>query len=291
MWWYRSRPGEIRDHRRVERDVALLELLEQRVPLLAARLHERPLPRHLAEAILLVVVVHVDGPRLDGVVLVHRLEQAVEVRDGAESEPRRLVGVHLRDAGLLRGAPCVPRPSFFASSSSAAMMSGRSAPSLRPSRAVLREPTHPLARLLRRRGPGLGPIRCRAAGTRPVARRGDLVLRAARFLLDRVVEARERNAAHRRDAVSEPELVVVLGFRRLLLACPGGRAGRRGRAARTCPSPSISRVASLRAAASMSIGTPGYPTLAMLVMRLFSMTMSTGPRGGRRCRRSASRRG
>jgi sugar/nucleoside kinase (ribokinase family) len=61
------------------------------------RLNQRPLSRNLAEPILLVVVIHVDGPRLNRVVLVHTLEQSIKVRHGFETEPRRLVGVHLAD--------------------------------------------------------------------------------------------------------------------------------------------------------------------------------------------------
>ena len=72
--------GAVNAECRVERDVAFLQILEELIPLLAVWLDEIPLPSHLAKAILLVVVVHVDRIRLDRVRLVHRLEQTVEVR-------------------------------------------------------------------------------------------------------------------------------------------------------------------------------------------------------------------
>src|SRR3982750_41415 len=79
--------------------------------------------------------------------------------------------------------------------------------------AVGLEPAHPGARLIRRGHGALPP-----SGTRPlvddISGRGDLVLRAPLLLVHGVGEAREGNAAHRRYAVREPELVVVLGLRR-----------------------------------------------------------------------------
>jgi hypothetical protein len=94
--------GQIRGHRRIERDVALLEALEQLIPLLAVRRDEIPLARDLTEPVFLVVVIHVDGPRLDVVPIVHRFEDAVEVRHRLQAEPRRVVGVHLGDTRLLQ---------------------------------------------------------------------------------------------------------------------------------------------------------------------------------------------
>src|SRR5436305_14661598 len=77
------------------------------------------------------------------------------------------------------------------------------------------DPSHPGARLVRRRHETLSPTR-----TRPlihhITRRGDLVLRTPLLLVYRVCEAREGHAADCRYAVREPELVVVLGLGRLL---------------------------------------------------------------------------
>ena len=66
---------------------AIDPLLDQRVPrLAAARMDLVPQPRHLAEAVLLVVVVLGHRIGLDAVVLQQRLEQAVVVRQRAEAE-------------------------------------------------------------------------------------------------------------------------------------------------------------------------------------------------------------
>ena len=59
-----------------------------------------PQARDLAEAVLLVVVILVDGPILHVVVFEERFEQPVEVRLGPEPEPRGVDEVHPRDAVL-----------------------------------------------------------------------------------------------------------------------------------------------------------------------------------------------
>ena len=85
----------------VEYDVVRQQFLEHRVPLVAAlRVDQVPLGRDLAEAVLLVGVVHVGRPGLDVVVVVQRFEEPVEVRDGAEAEACGVDGVHLRDPEL-----------------------------------------------------------------------------------------------------------------------------------------------------------------------------------------------
>src|ERR1051326_6982116 len=58
-------PCGIDAERRIEGDVPLLEILQELLPLLAVRRDEVPLPRDLAKAILLVVVVLSDGIGLD----------------------------------------------------------------------------------------------------------------------------------------------------------------------------------------------------------------------------------
>ena len=57
-----------------------------------------------------------------------------------------------------------------------------------------------------------------------------------------------------------------------------GRAGRRSRAGRTCPC--LDLLVPLAGRPWSRMGTPGEPTLRISAMRLFSTTMSTGPRGG-----------
>ena len=170
--------GRVDRQRRIE-DGAELEVLgEVRLPLGAARLVNLvPEPRDLAEAPLLVVGVHVDRPRLHDVVLQQRFEVAVEVRDGAEAEPRGLDRVHLRDAALLqmRGR----------SEAELLRLVEQRRHDLRPLGAELQavdavggRPAHPLARLLGRVDGALVP-----AAARPLvvedARRDDLVLLAA----------------------------------------------------------------------------------------------------------------
>ena len=77
-------------------------LLDQRVPrLAAARVNLVVEARHLAEAVLLVVVVLVHRVRLNRVVLEQRFEQAVVMRQRAEAEPRRIARVHAHHAHLI----------------------------------------------------------------------------------------------------------------------------------------------------------------------------------------------
>ena len=157
------------------------------------------------------------------------------------------------------------------------MISGRSAPSFRPSTPLAcAQRTHSCA-FSGVLGVPLPQPDARALVVED-ARRDDLVARAALLLLHRERVVGERHAAHRRHAVGEPQLVRVL------------RVGVLGRAAgvhvqvdeaghaRTCRSRrSRSRPSGSRFGRS---GSPGVPALRIAVMRLPSTTMSTGPRGG-----------
>src|SRR4051812_40034703 len=77
------------------------------------------------------------------------------------------------------------------------------------------DPVHPLARF---GGGGHRAASPTGAGALvdEVAWRGDLILRAALLLSDRIRKGGEGNAAHAGDAVRQPELVEVLALRRLL---------------------------------------------------------------------------
>ena len=95
-------PGEIGRHGGVERDVAIPQVFEKRVPLCAMRCDQTPLSGHLAKARLLVLQIGVRRPRLYLRVVVHRFEDAVEMRHRFEAQFRGHVGVHLRDTLLLQ---------------------------------------------------------------------------------------------------------------------------------------------------------------------------------------------
>ena len=86
---------------RIQREAELLEFSQQCIPFFRALTgNQIPLPRNLAETMLLVVVVHVDRPWLNVVVLVHRLEQAVVMRQSSEPQPCRILRIHLCNAHL-----------------------------------------------------------------------------------------------------------------------------------------------------------------------------------------------
>ncbi len=96
-------PRRINRQRRVEHRAQREMLLQVRLPLRPARLvNFVPQPRHLPEAVLLVVVEEVHRPRLYHRIFQQRFEMPVEVRHRAQPGARGLDGVHLRDAGLLQ---------------------------------------------------------------------------------------------------------------------------------------------------------------------------------------------
>ena len=203
-------------HRRIEGDLVRQQLVEQVVPFLAAaRVDLVPQPRHLGEAVRLVVVVVVGRIRLDAVVGQQRVEQAVEVLGAVQAEAGGVTQVHPRQPGLgeVRRRPELQlarpgdqRPHHL----------GILGEQLEPVGALGRDPGDPLARLLGRRDRPAEPA---VAGARPGVDddpgRGDLVAGAAGALAQRPVEGAGRHAADRRDAVRQPQLVDVLRVRRL----------------------------------------------------------------------------
>ena len=73
----------INRHRRIDREAQIDELVDEPVPALApARMDLIPETGHLAEAVLLVVLILADGPILDVVVFEEGFEKPVEVRLG-----------------------------------------------------------------------------------------------------------------------------------------------------------------------------------------------------------------
>ena len=157
--------GRVRGHRRIEDRAELDVLREVRLPLGAAGLVDLvPEPRHLAEAELLVVVVHLRGPRLDLVVLEQRFEVSVEMRDRAEPELRGGERVHLRDAALLEmrdGSQAELLPLVEQRRHDRRRVGDE----LHAVDAVRRAPAHPRACFLRRVDRTVGPGRGRDAGS------------------------------------------------------------------------------------------------------------------------------
>ena len=203
--------GRVRGHRRIEDGAELQVLLQVRGPLRAARgVDLVPEPRDLAEAPLLVVVVHVGRPGLHDVVAHQGLEVPVEVRDRLQTHARGLDGVELCHARLTKvghraEAQRPPRRDEFLGDVGAR---GEQLDAVHP---VLHRPLHPRPRLL---GPVDGALIPAAAGRLVVKHPGrdDLVARAAIPLAHRHGVRRERDAAHGGHAVGHPQLVDVLGF-------------------------------------------------------------------------------
>ena len=204
-------------HRGIEGDVEGEHLLEEGVPLGAAALVDQvPLPRDLAEAVLLVVVVHLRRPWLDVVVLVQRLEQAVEVRDRAESEAGRVERVHLRDAHLAEvGRAAEAELGGLVQQRLHDLRAERV--ELEPVAARLLHVPHPVPRVLRGVDDAAAPTLAARAGEGidPHAGGHDLVRRAPRLLLHGPVVGAEGDAAPGRDPVRHPQLVRVLRLGRL----------------------------------------------------------------------------
>ncbi len=197
--------------RRIEDGPELEVLLEVGLPLGAAGLVDLvPEPGDLTETPLLVAGVHVDGPGLDDEILEQRFEVTVEMRHGVEAEPRGLDRVHLRDAALLqvRGGP---EPDFLRLIQQSRHDVRTLGSELQSVDAIGGGPLDVLARHLRRGDRALVP-----AGTRPLevhdAGSDDLVARGALLLLDREGVRAHRHAAHRGDAVRQPQLVGVFGL-------------------------------------------------------------------------------
>ena len=200
-------------------NLAIHPFLDERVPLLAAaRVNLVVQPRHLAEAMLLVVVVLVHRERLDGVILQQRLEQAVVVGQRAEAEARGVAGVHSRDAHLIevRRRAEVELLRLVEQRRHDLRIVGAE---LQAVDALLRGKADPLARRLRRLR--LRPIPALAAERaviREDPRRDDLVLRRQLALVQVPVHRSARHAADGRDAVRHPQLVDVFGIARLAAA-------------------------------------------------------------------------
>ena len=203
--------GRVRGHRRIEDGAELQVLLQVRGPLGAARRVDLvPEPRDLAEAPLLVVVVHVGRPGLHDVVAHQGLEVPVEVRDRLQTHARGLDGVELCHTRLTKvghraeaqGPAC--REEFLGNLGAR----GEQLDAVHP---VLHRPCHPRPRLLGRVHGALIPA---AAGGLVVEHPGrdDLVARAAIPLAHRHRMRGERHAAHGGHAVGHPQLVDVLGL-------------------------------------------------------------------------------
>ncbi len=197
--------GRVDRQRRVERGTQLLVLCQVRFPLRAARRVDLvPEPSHLAEAPLLVVVVHVHRPRLDDVVSEQGFEVAVEVSDRAEAETRRVDGVHLPHAVL--------REMGGGTQAKLVRLVEQGGHDGRPVRAEL-QAVELVGVLPNPRAGGFG----RAGVTRTLViedpRCDDLVLLTARLLAHGERLRRQRHAAHGGHPVREPQLVGVLDLR------------------------------------------------------------------------------
>ncbi len=146
--------------------------------------------------------------------------------------------------------------------------------------ALGRRPAHPGPRLLRRRDVAAAPaVAERHVGEQP--RRHDRVVAAALPVGERHVVRTEieRDAAHRGDAVGEPQPVAVGRVRRLvriaIVAVSVDEAGQDVHAGRVDLA-----VGAARRRGPPRSGNPGVPAPLTLSIRLPAMTMSTGPRGG-----------
>ena len=213
--------GFVDGHRRVEPEAQLQELIDQLLPLLASGLCGlEPEAPHVAEAVLLVVVVVVEWPGLDGVVGEHGLEEPVvvchhvqpharrvdrghachahlvEVGDGLQVEPVRLVDEGGHDLGVVRAQ--------------LQAVDGLAFDFLRCG------PLHPLARGFRGVDRASAPALA-AAGPhiRVHVGRDDGVVGRHRLLAQLPLEPPMGHAARRGDPVSQPELVDVLALRGL----------------------------------------------------------------------------
>ena len=147
--------------------------------------------------------------------------------------------------------------------------------------ALRRRPAHEGARLLGRVDRAAAPdVAEHDIGEQPrrddACCRGCAAGRDSDMLSGPVIEA---DAAHRGDAVREPEPVAVGGVRRLvriaIMAVDVDEAGQHVHAGRVDLAVGVAR-----ARGSARSGRPGVPAPAMLSIRLPAMTMSTGPRGG-----------
>lgn len=77
------------------------KVLDQLIPAITTLWVDHvPLSCYLCEPILLVVVVHVIRPRLNVVIVIHGLEQPVEMCDRAKPHVDRLCGIRFSDHKL-----------------------------------------------------------------------------------------------------------------------------------------------------------------------------------------------
>ena len=203
--------GEIGDHRRIEHGLVLQKFIQERVPLLAAaRVDLIPQARHLPEAVLLVVVIELERPRLNGTVLEQRFEDAVIMRHRAQAQADGIAGIHAAHAHLIQVCHG-PQAQLLRFAQQRFHDLGIHGAQLETVDAFTVGPAHPFAggfgRSHRRIGPSL-------AGERPVIgenpRRGDLVPRAALAFAQRPIHVACRHAAHGGNAVAHPELMGIL---------------------------------------------------------------------------------
>ncbi len=192
------------------------KLLQQRVPFLRSGSgNELPLPCDLAETMLLVVVVHVDGPRLHVVGFVHGLEQAIVVGDRVQADASGIDCVHLRDTHLVqvcRRAHAV----LLRFVNQRAHDFGTMRAEFQSVCAFSLCVAHPLAGFRRCQNltvfvflPGAHTL----IGIDPGCH--NLVTRTALFFCNGKLKTAARDAANCRDAMPHPQLVAVLRARRL----------------------------------------------------------------------------
>ena len=165
-----------------------------------------------AKAHLFVVEIIIGRRVLGAAVLEQRFEMAIEMRDGAKPGGGGIAGVEFGDIGL-RQMRDGAEPELFGLVDGGAVDFGGFIAAIEEFDAVdagFRRPAHPFARLFR----GLYAA-ARPAGAEGLidieARRADLAGRAAAFVVERMggIAAEERHAAHRGDAMRQPQAIGI----------------------------------------------------------------------------------
>ena len=213
--------GLVDGHRRVEPEAQLQELVDEILPLLAAGLRGLvPEASHVAEAVLLVVVVVVEGPVLDRVVGEHGLHEAVVVRHHVQPDARRLDRGHAGHAHLVEVGDGLEveavRLVDERGHDLGVVGAQLEAVDGLPVHLLRRGPAHPLARVFGSDDQASAPAQA-APGTRIRVHvgRDNGVLGRLRLLAQLPLELTVGHAPRRGDAVSHPELVDVLTLRGL----------------------------------------------------------------------------